>query len=419
MDAVRTPLDHGTALALGNRRFRKQLIRLGDLHYQGGTFPITEEYLDSVVKAFDARAVPAVPFQLADHGNRHTEDPERRRGTVVGLHRTPDGLDGVLELSDAGAAMVDEYPDLGVSVLVKHNRTTGEGLEFPAVLCHVLGTTDPVLTQLGPWCPELAASNDTTDVLDLLALTAAPVNGAAPLATPGDPAPQKEAPTMADTATLTPEDVLALRSLASVAPALVKLATAPTEDPADTVGDAGQDPADTALDEQLEMTEADIKALADLIALDDEQDDTEDGMPLAASHDDDNDEVMALSQRLDEAEQHRRDDALALSQLRAERDETRYLAERDQLARQYGVHPSVTDIVRPLLEGSGQQLALSNGRNVDPAALIRKFVQEISTRPRLDLSQPKGYAADLDDDEDAKRAKANEEFFAAVARRNG
>lgn len=424
MDAVRTPLASVPALALGNRRYRKQVLTLGKIYHGGGVFDVTPEYIDSVVTAFDSKAIARVPFQLADAANSHTEDPLRRFGSVEALHRTPEGLDAVIELDEDAARLVDKDPEFGVSVLVKHNRTTGDGRRFPAVLAHVLGTTDPVLS-LTPWREELAASHAAEDTLDLLALTPATepadalaLSSAFPAAS-GDTSSPKEGSTMADSATLAPEELAALRSLASVAPQLVQLATAPQDsaddtDPADTDGDQTTD---DAVDEALEMTEADIKALADLIDLDDEQD----TQPLAASHDG-NAEMLALSQRLDEAEQARRDQALALAQLRDERDETRYSAQRDQWARKYGVHPSVTDIVKPLLKGgAGQKLALANGGgDVDPAALIAKFVHEIATRPRLDLSQAKGQALDVEDDEDAKRDADNKAFFEQVrATRNG
>jgi len=375
MDAVRTPLDHGAALALANKIYRKQVLRRGPLHYRGGTFDITDDYLDQVVKAFDAKAIPRVPFQLADATNAHTEDPLRRFGTVTALHRTADGLDAVIELDDEAARLVDKDPEFGVSVLIKHDRVTGEGAKFPAVLAHVLGTTDPVLTQLAPWQPELAASNDTADVLDLLALTSAPRD-------------DKEGPTMAEAITLTPEETAQLRSL------LPKLAALQAEH---TTPDAPTDPAEPA---EREYTDEELQAMADSI-LDDDPDLPAE-QPLAASHDDSHadEQVLALSQRLEAAEQARRDDALALSQLREERDESLYLAQRDEWARKYGVHPQVTDIVKPLLKGGDRKLALSNGTELDAAALIGKFVHEIATRPRLDLSQAKGSAVDVDDSAD-------------------
>ncbi len=415
MTAVRTPMNNLPALELGNRRYRKQVIRVGDLHYRGGKFPITDAYLDDVVKAFDSRAVPSVPFQLADHANRHTEDPERRRGTIMALHRTPDGLDAVIELNDAGARIVDEHPDFGVSVLIEHGRTTGEGRSFPAVLKHVLGTTDPVLTSLEPWRQEIAASHADAgeDVLDLLALTtpdpadsparsdsSAPMQDAAPSTT-------NEGGAVPDTDTLAPEDVAALRSLASIAPALAKLVETPAVEPIAVVEDT---------DDEVELTDAEIQAIAD--SLDTEDDDTE---LIAASHEQPSDEVLSLSHKLALAEQGNKDNELRLAQVESELNERRYVAERDSLAREFGVHPRITDIIRPLLEGSGAgQIALSNGAKADPGELVRRFMKELAASPRLDLSNAVGSAVELDESTEDARAKDTEAFLArAKAERNG
>ena len=392
MDAVRTPMDFVPALELGNKIYRKQVLRRGPLHYQGGTFHITDSYLDQVVKAFDAKAIPRVPFQLADASNSHTEDPLRRFGTVTALHRTPDGLDAVIELDDAAAALVDKDPEFGVSVLIKHDRTTGEGAKFPAVLAHVLGTTDPVLTQLAPWQPELAASNEQGDVLDLLALTSAPRD-------------DKEGPTMAEAITLTPEETAQLRSL------LPKLAALRVEPADGTPVDA--EPAER------EYSDDELQAMADSI-LDDDPDlptaDTEVVQPLAASHE--SEQMLALAQRLEAAEQARRDDALALSQLREERDESLYLSQRDDWARRYGIHPTVTDLIKPLIKGGDRKLALSNGAELDAAALVTKFVHELATRPRLDLSQAKGSPLDVDDSADEATERAELAKIALAQIRN-
>lgn len=399
MDAVRTPLDHGTALALGNRRYRKQVLKVGDVHYQGGKFPVTDKYLDDVVRAFDSKAITKVPFQLADSSNRHTEDPLRRFGTVVGLHRTPDGLDAVLELDDEAARLVDKDPEFGVSVLIKHDRTTGEGQHYPAVLAHILGTTDPVLTSLAPWQPELAASHPVEDTLDLLALTSS---------APRDEPTRKAL--MADT--LAPEELAVLRSLlarltpdepADPATPVVEPATDLPADQPFTDGDP--EPTDTPEPEgeAAEFTDEEIAAM--VASLDDIPADEPE--MVAAGHDS-NAADLELSHQLEVEQQARRDSELRLAQVEAKLAAQEYEAERLQLAQRHGIPPRITDIVRPLLEGTGGKLALSNGGEVDPAALIRKFVVELASTPRLDLSQPvgSGQGVDIDDENTAAAERA-------------
>lgn len=389
MDAVRTPLATSPALELGNKLWRKEIIKQGTIHYEGGAFDASAEYLDAMVAAFRDRAIGSVPFVFVDDHGAHLEGPERRKGNVVGLERTPTGVDAIVALDDDADALVQKDKKFGVSVLVKHNRTTGNGKHYPAVLAHVAGTYDPVLNDLGDWrqLDQIAASNDVTDVLDLLALTTASTD-------------QKEQKPMADAEYLTPEELAQLRSL------LAKADAAPADDKtSEASGDPGKT-ADAAKAGLGEQDDEDAELAAMVAALDAEPE-------LLAASNDTSGEVLALSQRLEAAEQANRDRDLQLSQLRDERDESVYLAERENLARTFGIHPSVTDIVKPLLKGAGSKLALSNGAEVAPADLIRKFVHEIATRPRLDLSQTKGSALDLDDDE--AEAKNRDALAAEIA----
>jgi hypothetical protein len=382
MDAVRTPLATGVALELGNKLWRKEILKAGTIHYKGGKFDASPAYLDAVLAAFQDGAIGSVPFTFVDDDGKHVEDPERSKGNIIGLERTLDGLDAIMSLDDDADKLVRRDKKFGVSVLIKHDRTTGGGKHYPAVLAHVAGTYDPVINNLGDW-EEISASQDAVDVLDLLALTST---------TQADE-PTKEKP-MAEAATLTPEELAQLRSLLAKADAAAPVdEVKPVEKPAEVT---------EAVD-----TDEDAELAAMVEALDEEPE-------LIAASNEPNPEVLALSQRLEAAELARKDDALALSQLRDERDEANYLAERENLARNFGVHPSVTDIVKPLLKGAGSKLALSNGAEVVPADLIRQFVHELASRPRLDLSQAKGSALDLDGDD--VEAKSRDELAAEIAK---
>lgn len=386
MDAVRTPLATAAALELGNKLWRKEILKAGTIHYRGGKFEATPAYLDSVLAAYKDGAIASVPFTFVDDRGAHVESPERRKGNIVGLERNATGgLDAILALDDDADALVRKDKKFGVSVLIKHDRTTGGGKHYPAVLAHVAGTYDPVINNLGDW-EEIAASNDAVDVLDLLALTSAPQDD-----------PTKETP-MADAVTLTPEELAQLRSLL---PKLATLGTEPVDAPTDKVDEK------PAVEDKVDETDEDAE-LADMVAAFDEEPEL-----IAASNESDP-AVLALTQRLEAAEQANRDRDLQLSQLRDERDESHYLAERENLARNFGIHPSVTDLIKPLLKGGGSKLALSNGAEIVPADLIRKFVHELATRPRLDLSQTKGSALDLDDD--AAEAKSRDELAAEIAK---
>lgn len=182
---VQAPLDFKAPTKVGRRTFRKQIIRKGTIDYpmpDGTSRRVTfdDAYLDALELAHQQGAYDDVPFILADRDNAHTMDPTRFRGWIKGMERTPDGIDGILELSDDAAALVEatDYK-LGVSPRIKA-VTHVDGRTFPVAVNHVLGTLDPRLQGptlgLKPWEPVDLASPDDA-VLDLSSpTTGAPLN---------------------------------------------------------------------------------------------------------------------------------------------------------------------------------------------------------------------------------------------------
>lgn len=403
--AVRTPLDHTRVLVLGNKRYRKELLRVGELHYQGGTFNITPEYLDAIVASFDAGAIKRVPFQLADADNRHTQDPLRRFGTVVGLRRTPTGLDGVIELNDAAAQLVDEDPEaLGVSVLVHHDRTTGEGQRFDAVLAHVLGTTDPVVTSLAPWAEEeLAAANTTSGgVLDLLALSTSSPSGNT-----------EGANSMAET--LTSEELGRLRALLAkqpdepAAPATpVVTPTPPADAPVEQPGQV-----EHHSDDDRDLTDEELAEIA--AAVEDDPADTTPAPETVAAAQPGDEGSLGLAHDLAAERAKRETLELSMRRIQEELDQRNYLTERDHLAREFGVPPRCTEILRPILQGSGRALALANGQDTTDAELVRRFVTELAATGFLDLAHPTGSTTGVDTtgdgDSDEQRRRFAEDYI--------
>ena len=148
---VLTPLAKGTARPVGASLWRRQLLPLGEIHYDGRKIAFTRDYLAGLVKAFAARAYDVVPFQFADADNRHTNKPEQRRGTVKALELTDDGLDVLIEAGPDAAAHLREYPDLGVSASIVEAAPRADGRFFPAAIKHVLGTLDPRITGMRQW----------------------------------------------------------------------------------------------------------------------------------------------------------------------------------------------------------------------------------------------------------------------------
>lgn len=452
--AVRTPLSQSPALELGHKLWRKQIIREGKIAYRGGEFDASPDYLDSVVASFRDRALGSVPFVFVDDKGAHSEAPERRRGKVIGLERTPDGIDALLQLSDDAEKLVEDDPEFGVSVLIKHDRTTGEGKYHPAVLCHVAGTYDPVLS-LKPWTEELAASNPgSDDVLDLLALTAPRESQTTPDG--ADPDAKEKA---AVPLTLTDEQVAAVQALlpvltaqagisrppvpapaaapapavasdvapaAPVAPAAATVQPADpqpadqpptpaapepnTDDESDDDGEdnTGETPAGAEVSDA-EFTDAELDEIARALTADETAPEPE---LVAASNNGDVD-ALQLSHDLRAERQARERLELRLAQVEQDRDNRVERAERERWARDLGIAPRLFDIVAPVLRSGGGQVALSNGQTANTGDLVRRFVTELHGTGFLDLSLSQGSAIDVDEDKAADEETARKAAAAA------
>jgi len=168
---VLTPTVKSDAIELGRTTWRKQVLPIRSLNYNGRKLHFTKDYLNNLVQSFKDRAFDAVPLQLADADNRHTNDPERAAGEVIGLEAADDGLYATVSLTDRGAALVKEHPNLGVSVRIVEQFERGtDGKRYPAALQHVLATWDPRINAMKPW-EAVECANETDEVLDLSELS--------------------------------------------------------------------------------------------------------------------------------------------------------------------------------------------------------------------------------------------------------
>lgn len=175
--AVHTPVTTDLAVAVGPRLFRKQVLPIGAIDYTDKTtgakhrLNFDRAYLADLAASFAGRAYDSVKVFLADGQNAHNVDPERMRGTVKGLELSDTGLDALIEMSESGAALVADHPDLGVSARIVPNLVKSDGRKFPAAIQHVLATVDPVVTGMRPW--EAVSLSNEDQAVDLLDLTTA------------------------------------------------------------------------------------------------------------------------------------------------------------------------------------------------------------------------------------------------------
>jgi hypothetical protein len=155
------------AIQLSSRMWRKKVLPLGDVEYQGRTLHFGHDYLSTLVNSFRSGAYDQVSFQLADAKNAHTNDPERHRGTITGLELGEDGLYATAQVTEAGERVLAENPMLGVSARIVEHYNRSDGKYFPAAIQHILGTLDPRVPGLGAWSPVDMSNSGGQVIIDL------------------------------------------------------------------------------------------------------------------------------------------------------------------------------------------------------------------------------------------------------------
>jgi hypothetical protein len=167
-DTVITPLLHGSrAVELGNGMFRKRVLPVGSVEYQGRQLKFSRDYLSGLVDAFRDRAYDFCPIQIADASNKHTNSPEATRGRITDMTLEPDGLWITAELGADGERVLSQYPEMGVSARIVENYARSDGKFYPAALQHALITLDPRVPALGAWQAVADMSNGPQMVFDL------------------------------------------------------------------------------------------------------------------------------------------------------------------------------------------------------------------------------------------------------------
>lgn len=399
-----TPVDDAPAVELGNRRWRKQLLPLGEINYKGRKIRFDREYFAELARAWQERAFDLVPFQLATDANAHTNDPERTRGTVTDLIPADDGLDVIIETSEAGSRVIEENPGLGVSARIVEDLERADGKRWKLALQHVLGTLDPRLTGMRAW-QAVEAANEHGWVVDLS----------------GEEI-KKETGTMADK--IKAADIEGLDELiaGAVASALAGQPVGEDDDLAAELRRQGMSDADIAAmlsdgpedDEEEDgdgepgeeddgLSDDEVASLLDALGGDEDDDSEQVREPVTATRDDDGGDALSLANAQIESQ------AVELARVRAELDKGSYESERRRLAEDFGIPPFITDLARPLLEGTGHTVELANGRSADAGAIVRKVFTEIGKLGKIvDFSGPLGSGYGEPGDEARAQQEAEE-----------
>jgi hypothetical protein len=419
-----TPVDRGKARPSGaSRLWRKQILPVGEISYKGRKIAFTPEYLAGLAKAFNARAFDQVPFQLAPGDNSHTNDPERFRGEVRGFEATDDGLDLILAATEDGDEVLRKNPALGVSARIVEDYHRADGAFFPAAIQHVLGTLDPRITGMRPWQAIEAANDGDGEVLDLTAEQYAPP-GQAP-----EPTPPPASQPPADPGTPTQEEHSMALTDAQEA-RLARLLDLP-DDQFNAVLATGGEAAATG-DDGEQLTDEQLQELID--SLPDEPDDEragDDGTEGERAGDREPELVTAgaslsaeAQAQIDLANSRAEETSLELARVTAALNRAAFEKERDWYSREYGIPPRITDLARPVLEGEGHVVELSNGSSIDAGAIVRKVLKEVGQTVRMldlsgELGTPLDFSADAERQAEEKAAQDRAALVAEFRRRTG
>lgn len=151
------------------RLFKKHILNLGELKYEGQTFNLDDAWFNKLKDNFNSGVCDIVQVPLADAQNRHTEAPERNLGEVVDIVREGNKVYTMLDIRDSDAADKLGKTMLGASAFLHMNYkdTATQKRVGPALLHHCV-TNRPYCTGLDDYQEVIAASADGTgDVLVL------------------------------------------------------------------------------------------------------------------------------------------------------------------------------------------------------------------------------------------------------------
>ena len=181
-----------------------------------------------------------------------------------------------------------------------------------------------------------------------------------------------------------------------VTPEELEALTAPGDGEGDAdEGDAIAEEIAAMTDEELAALEAEFEAENGATADDATAQYAPEGEPVAAG-------LTAEAQfAIDLANAKQEETARELAVVTARLREEDFQAERRRLA-DMGVPPYITDLAKPLLEGAGHAVELSNGKTVDAGAIMRRVLAEYGRQVKLlDLGAELG--SPMDEPEDAGR----------------
>lgn len=157
LELARTRNIHGV-------KFRKHILNLGELIHPktGERLQLGDDFYAKLQRNFADGVCDIVQVPLADAQNRHSEDPLRNTGEVVGIEREGSKVYSVLDIRDPKA--VDGLRNktlLGASAFLNLDYTdTRTGRKVGPALLHHCVTNRPYVTGLDDYEEVIAATAD-------------------------------------------------------------------------------------------------------------------------------------------------------------------------------------------------------------------------------------------------------------------
>lgn len=154
------------------RLFRKQILHEGSFIHPnnpGKRVVIDKKFAEDLVRNFN-EGNDIVQFPVVDDSNRHSEDPLRNMGEVVGLSYKPGvgvfaDIDVRKNAEEVGKTIIGGSAMIAMS---HQNKITGESRS--PVLLHVAATNRPFIPGLDAF-QEIASLSDTTENDEVVLLT--------------------------------------------------------------------------------------------------------------------------------------------------------------------------------------------------------------------------------------------------------
>jgi hypothetical protein len=145
--------------------FRKHVLNLGPLHYGGKTYDLGDDFYSQLSRNFDNK-VSMTQVPIADANNKHTEDPLRNAGEIIGLERKDKKVYTLIDVRDPDVAQrIRDKRIMGASAMLSMNyEDTRTGRKVGPTLLHHCLTNRPHVLDLEPYEEIVAATSDSADM---------------------------------------------------------------------------------------------------------------------------------------------------------------------------------------------------------------------------------------------------------------